>query len=158
MDPSNPEIWKLIPTYFEEKRRHLPLQHLLGSAERLHPETIELLHHRGSRINTAKLLSKNANPKASKVTRSRVEVLESGDIDLGIETGWLSASSMKEIRQAVNNLIAALRHIHQFDYSALVISNVMTRMQDFAWTGDQVRIATEFLDHMLEVSSNHSYV
>ena len=153
MDPSNPEIWKLVPTYFEEKRRHLPLQHLLGSAERLHPETIELLHHRGSRINTAKLLSKNANPKSTNVTRSRVEVLESGDIDLGIETGWQSAATMKEIRQAVANLIAALRHIHIYDYGGLVIGNVLTRMQDFAWTGDQVKIATEFVDHMLEVSS-----
>ena len=86
--PTRDEIWRLVPVHFPQVRRRLPLSHIIGSAERIHEETVEKMHHRGSKLNHAHFLSKNAAGKKSKLSRAHAEVVGEGQIDFGFQTGW----------------------------------------------------------------------
>ena len=149
--PTKPFIWRLVPISHREKRRRLPLSHLLGSAERIHAETIEKIHHRGAKINHSHFLSKNAAGQKTKLSRAHAEIIGDGQIDLGFSTAWEEASSVRELRQAICNMVALLRFVHPNDYSGLVIQNVFCRMKDFVWTSDPLKCGKEIFDHILEV-------
>ena len=149
--PTKPEIWVEIPIEWPQKRRRLPLAHLLGSANRIHPETIEKMHHRGSKINHSHLLSKNAGGKKAKLSRAHAEIVGEGQIDLGIQSAWEEASSTRELRQAISNLVALQRFIHPLDYSGIVIQNIFTALRDFVWCFNPLKCSTEDFDHILEV-------
>ena len=86
--PTKAEIWRLVPINFPHVRRRIPLSHILGSAERVHEETVEKMHHRGSKLNHAHFLSKNAAGKKAKLSRAHAEVVGEGQIDFGFQTGW----------------------------------------------------------------------
>ena len=148
------KIWKTYPTHWPEVYYSVDLSDV-GLDNVFGQKQLEMLHDRRSPIKVKMFISANGNIGRGGYKSMTLKTQEDGSTNVQNKDDWLSLSSVNEIEQGVDNLVAAYICFWEGDRSMATLRLVMTKHMSFACisnTSTRLRLLEAFVDKVLEIN------
>ena len=152
------EYWNLVPLKWKEITKSIYLEHV-GLDNILSPRTIELLHDRSSPLEIKMFLTINISVGRSGTARKQnLRTLEDGTTEVVHADDWLSPTTINQLVEAVDNLMAAWTVMWPGEWSVVALRKVVTKRLAFGEIENadlRKRMLESFINEVL--SNNASF-